>query len=107
MTTDPTPPEPSYIRPTPPPTEPPKNGLATSGMVLGIVAAGLSIIPVISVVALPVAIIGLPLSGIGFWRSRTINIGKGASIAGLATNIAALGIWSLWALLWGAAFTTT
>lgn len=87
----------------PPVHQQPSNGMATSGMVLGIIAAALSIIPIISIVALPVAVVGLPLAGVGFAKSRNTGVGKGASIAGIATNLAALAIWGLWAFVWGAA----
>lgn len=79
------------------------NGMATAGMVLGIIAAALSIIPFISIAALPVALVGLPLAGVGFWKSRTSGIGRGASIAGIALNVVAVGLWLGWAVIWGAA----
>lgn len=100
-------PPPDWTPPQPPPQLPyaqPKNSMATSGMVLGIIAAALGIIPIVSIAALPVALVGLPLSGVGFWKARDRDIGKGASIAGIALNIVALGLWVAWAFIWGAAF---
>jgi hypothetical protein len=83
------------------------NGMATGGMVVGIIAAALSLIPVVGLMALPLALVGAPLSGVGFVRSRTTGLGRGAAITGIATNVVALTLWAAWAFVWGAAMSAS
>lgn len=80
-----------------------KNTMATAGMTIGIVAASLSIIPLVSIVALPLGLVGAPLSGLGLVKARHTDVGKGHAIAGIALNIVALIFWFAWAALFGAA----
>lgn len=69
-------------------------------MVLGIIAVVFSFIPVIGIfVALPCVGVGLPLSGIAFYRARKEGAGLGTAIAGLATNIVAIFISVGWIVL--------
>lgn len=81
------------------------NGYATAGMVLGIIAAALSIIPIISIIALPVALVGAPLAGVGFARARRVRVGNAQAIAGIALNVVAVLLWIGWAFVWGAAMS--
>lgn len=68
---------------------PPSNGMATAGLVTGI----------ISMLCLaPLALVAIPLSIAGISKANSINgIGKGQAIGGLITGIIGL--------LWGVAFT--
>ena len=66
-----------------PPAVPPRNGLATASMVLGV----LSIPLVVTVVIGPVlAVLALILGGVALGRVRRGQGGRGRSIAGLATG---------------------
>lgn len=82
-----------------------KNAFATAGMVLGIVAAAISWIPILGIFALVIALVGLPLAGIGFARARRTGVGNSYSIAGIALNTVALLIWFAWAAVWGVALS--
>ncbi|MDP8929990.1 MAG: hypothetical protein M3O70_15835 [Actinomycetota bacterium] len=63
------------------------NGLATAGLVLGIVAAVLVLLPIIGAIAFPLTIIGGGLALAGFVRaSRQAHPGRGKAIAGLVIN---------------------
>ena len=54
-----------------------------AGMVLGIVACIFAAIPLIGAfVAIPCAVVGLPLSAVGFQRKKAAGEGKGMAIAG-------------------------
>lgn len=69
----------------------PKNGLGTSGFVLGLIGLLFSFIPLIGVIAWPLVILGIIFSAIGL--SRTIKgaaTNKGLSIAGLVLSILGL-----------------
>ena len=68
------------------------NGLATAGMVLGIVALAIVWIPFLGLLALPTALVGAPLSAVGFARARRVHVNRGQAIAGLATNLVALAL---------------
>lgn len=75
----------------------PRNGLGTSGFILGLLGAVFGLIPVIGVVAWPLALIGLPLSGVGLSRaSKGIATNKGMAIAGLVLSLVALVFCIIW-----------
>lgn len=63
------------------------NGLAVAGFVLGLLGLLGSFIPVVNIVAIILAVIGLVLAGVGLARSRTVRAGKGLAIAGLALGV--------------------
>ncbi|HSJ47129.1 MAG TPA: hypothetical protein VK923_20855 [Euzebyales bacterium] len=84
--------------PEPPPgTAPPlapadgSNGMA--GMVLGIIALAIVWVPFLGILALPLAMIGAPLAGVGFFRAKRGGLGLGVPIAGIATNVVAVIGW--------------
>ncbi|WP_175412553.1 DUF4190 domain-containing protein [Streptomyces sp. TRM64462] len=71
--------------------QPPKsNGLATAGLVLGILAIVVSFIPIVNVIVWPLAILGLIFGGIGLAKSGKVGKGKGPSITALVTSILAI-----------------
>lgn len=65
----------------------PSNGLATAGLTLGIIAVVGSWIPIINIVSLILAIIALPLAGVGLSKASKIEVGKGQAIAGIVLSI--------------------
>lgn len=81
-------PQQSYYGPPPPQ---PKNGLGTAALVLGIVAAVFSFIPVVGIfLAIPLGILALIFGGIGMFRAfRGSASNKGVAISGTALGIAA------------------
>src|ERR1700760_296791 len=89
--------------PAPQPVQQPKNGLGTTGFVLGLVGLIFSPIPIIGVVAWPLVILGVIFSALGFVRPRSGRAtNAGLSIAGLVLSILGLVICILWAVV----FTT-
>ena len=71
--------------------------MAVAGMVLGIIALIFGFIPLFGAfIAFPCLAVGLPLSGVAFYRGLKDETGKGMAIAGIATNIVALIIIVLW-----------
>lgn len=75
----------------PAPVLPPQaNGLATAGLVVGIVAAVLSFIPVLGTVSWVLAPIALVLSLVGLLKSAKARNGRGKSIAGIVLGVVAL-----------------
>ena len=64
--------------------------MSFAGMVLGIVAVTLAWIPIIGVVSIPLVLVGMPLSIIGFRQRRRRGAGLGVAAAGLVTNSVAL-----------------
>jgi hypothetical protein len=97
-------PQPTAIPPQPSNPEPPRrsNGIATAGLVVAIVGAVLSLIPVIGTVAWGLAPIGLVLSVIGLVRSKQARNGRGASIAGIVLSVVALIMCVLYTILFSA-----
>jgi hypothetical protein len=81
----------SYVQPTGPVfdgAQPARsNGLATAGLVLGIIAVVFSFIPLVNVIVWPLAILGLIFGAIGLAKSGKIGKGKGASITALVTSL--------------------
>ena len=69
----------------------PKNGLGTAGFVLGLLSALFAMIPIIGVIAWPMAILGLVFGIIGISRAKQgTATNKGLAIAG--TVLAAIGL---------------
>ncbi len=96
-------PHPSSPLPVQPPTPPQRsNGLATAGLVVGIIGAVLSFIPIVGTVAWGLAPIGLVLSAVGLVKSRSARNGRGKSIAGIVLSLVAL----LMCILYTAVFTS-
>lgn len=61
--------------------------MGIAGMILGIIAVVFAFIPLVGVfIAWPCVAVGLPLSGVGFYRNRKAGQGTGMAIAGIATN---------------------
>ena len=84
-----------------PPPPAPRNGLGTAGFVLGLLAALFAMIPIIGVIAWPLAILGLVFGLLGISRARKgAATNKGLAIAG--TVLAAIGL--LLCIAWAAAF---
>ncbi|MDQ1007206.1 putative membrane protein [Streptomyces sp. V4I23] len=81
----------SYVQPTGPVVDggqPARsNGLATAGLVLGIIAVIFSFIPLVNVIVWPLAILGLIFGAIGLAKSGKVGKGKGASITALVTSL--------------------
>lgn len=96
---------PNYGAPQPPYAPAPQpqrsNGLATAGLVVGIIAAVFSFIPVIGVVAWGLAPIALVLSLVGLVKSGRAHNGRGKSIAGIVLSVVAL----IMCILYTALFT--
>jgi hypothetical protein len=75
----------------------PQNGLGVAGFVCGLIGLVFSIIPIIGIIAWPLVIIGIVLSGVGLSyvnNGRANN--KGLAIAGLSVSIVGLFICILW-----------
>lgn len=94
---------PGYGYPGNHPAQPPvvvrgdRNGLGTAALVLGILAAIFSFIPLVGVIAWPLGIIGLVLAFVGLSRAnRGEATNRGVAIGGLATSGLALVICFLW-----------
>lgn len=82
----------------------PKNGLGVAGMVLGIIGLVFSFIPVVGLIAWPLSIVGVVLSGVGVNYVRTGRAdNKGVAIAGLVTSVIALVMCVLWVTVFVAA----
>ncbi|RCW43326.1 hypothetical protein DFQ14_107216 [Halopolyspora algeriensis] len=93
--------------PTPPPpgqAVQPRNGLGTTGFVLGLLATLFSLIPIIGVIAWPLAILGLIFGILGILRARKgAATNKGLAIAGTVLAAIGLVICIIWTALAGAA----
>jgi hypothetical protein len=68
----------------------PSNGLATAALVLGIVGAVLSFIPLIGGLGAIIGGIGIALAIAGFLVARKRGVGKGKSIAGFILGVASI-----------------
>ncbi len=88
------------------PAQQPRNGLGTSGFVLGLIGLVFSVIPIVGVVAWPLVILGVIFSAIGFARTRSgAATNTGLSIAGLAVSVVGLVICILWVAVFNKAAT--
>lgn len=85
----------------------PRNGLGTTGFVLGLLAALFSVIPIIGMIAWPLAILGLVFGTLGILRAgRGVATNKGLSIAGTVLATIGLMICISWAVLSSAVVST-
>lgn len=78
--------------------------MGIAGMILGIIGLVFSLIPIYGAPISGLFVcVGLPLSGIAFFKSRksktSLGIPFGISIAGLATNIVAIVVINAWMFL--------
>jgi hypothetical protein len=75
----------------------PQNGLGVAGFVCGLIGLLFSFMPVIGVIAWPLVIIGVVLSGVGlsYANSGKAN-NKGLAVAGLCVSILGLFVCFLW-----------
>jgi hypothetical protein len=62
---------------------PPKTGLSTAALVLGIVASCIGLIPILGIFALPCALLAIIFGAIGIRR----NVKRGFAITGLVTGV--------------------
>jgi hypothetical protein len=75
----------------------PRNGLGTAGLTLGIIALVFSFIPLIGVIAWPLAIVGLILGICGISRaSKQIANNRGVAIGGVICSVFALVVCTVW-----------
>jgi hypothetical protein len=87
-----------------PPAQAPKNGFGTAALVLGILALLGSFIPIVGIVAIPMAVVGVVLAFLGLGRVRKgLATNKGSAIAGIVLNTIALVVAVLMLVLVGAA----
>src|SRR6266550_2914960 len=81
---------PSGLLPPPPPTAAPaSNGVATAGMVLGILGVVLFWLPV---VGFAMAIVAVVLGGVGLSRANMGGGGRGQAIAGLVLGVVGIAL---------------
>jgi len=84
------------------PPKPPRNGLGTAALVLGILAVLFAMIPIVGMVAWPLSILGLIFGIIGVVRTRSGKAdNKGVAISG--TVLSAIGL--ILCIVWVAAFS--
>lgn len=89
--------------PTAAPQPSPQNGMGTAGFVLGLLAALFAMLPVIGIIAWPLAVLGLIFGVLGITRAtKGVATNKGLAVAG--TVLAAIGL--LLCIAWAAAFGT-
>ena len=82
---------PLYVGTDPAYTPAPANGLGTTGMVLGIVGAALSLVPVLGFI---LGLLATTFGGIGLAKAnRGEATNKGMAIAGLVLGIIAMAVW--------------
>jgi hypothetical protein len=85
----------------------PQNGLGTAGFVLGLVGLLFSFIPLIGIIAWPLVLLGVILSGVGLSRARNGRAtNKGLTIAGVACSVLGLVVCIAYAAAFGAAVST-
>ena len=66
--------------------------MGIAGMVLGILATVFVWLPILGLIAIPIAVVGLPLSIAGLIKGRRRNTGTGTAIAGVLTNTFAMAV---------------
>jgi hypothetical protein len=85
----------------------PQNGLGTAGFVLGLVGLLFSFIPLIGIIAWPLVLLGVILSGIGLSRARKGRAtNTGLTIAGVTCSAVGLLVCVGYAAAFGAAVST-
>jgi hypothetical protein len=73
-----------------------KNGLATPGMVLGIIGLSISWIPFLGFFSLPLGILATVFGGVGVSKANKLGgLKKGQAIAGIVTGVLAILVWIL------------
>ncbi|MGH3585493.1 MAG: DUF4352 domain-containing protein [Pseudonocardia sp.] len=88
----------------PSPRPAPQNGLGTAGFVLGLIGLLFSFIPLIGIIAWPLVLLGVILSGIGLSRARGGRAtNPGLAIAGVACSVLGLLVCVGYAAAFGAA----
>ena len=80
--------QPQYPMPPQKPTG--SNGLATAGFVLGLLALLGSWVPVVNVVSILLAVVGLILAAVGLAKSKEARTGKGLAISGLILSLVSI-----------------
>jgi hypothetical protein len=82
----------------------PQNGMGVAGFVLGIVGLVFSFIPLIGLIAWPLVIIGVVLSGVGLSKAKRGEANNlGLAVAGLVTSAIGLILCIAWVAAAGAA----
>lgn len=90
-------PQQSYPEQTAPVPTAPKNGLGTTGFVLGLIGLIFSFIPIIGLVAWPLVILGIIFAAVGLGRIRKHRAtNKGLTITGLVLSVIGLVICIIW-----------
>lgn len=79
-------------------------GMGIAGLILGIIAIPLAIIPCTIILALLFGTAGIVLSAVGLHQANTANGTKGLPVSGLIVSIVGLSIAFMWGLLF-ASFT--
>jgi hypothetical protein len=62
------------------------NGMATSGMIMGILSTVFNVIPFLGFISIILAVLGIIFGGIGMAKSG-VNGGKGKAIAGVVLGL--------------------
>jgi hypothetical protein len=86
------------------PTTTAGQGMGIAGLILGIIAIPLAIIPCTIILALLFGTAGIVLSAVGLHQANTANGTKGLPVSGLIVSIVGLSIAFMWGLLF-ASFT--
>jgi hypothetical protein len=82
----------------------PQNGLGVAGFVLGIVGLVFSFIPIVGIIAWPMVILGVVLSGVGLSKAKRGEANNlGLAVAGLVTSAIGLILCIAWVAAAGAA----
>ncbi len=81
----------------PPPIPRPGNGMATAGMVNGIISVVLFWLPIIGWI---LAVLGIVFGGIGISRANSGARGKGMAISGVVLGIASLVLYVVFAAIY-------
>jgi hypothetical protein len=88
------PPYQQYYRP----YVPQQNGMGVAGFTLGVIGLVFSFIPLIGVVAWPLVVLGVILSGVGLGKARRGEANNlGLAVAGLVTSLIGLVLCIAWA----------
>jgi hypothetical protein len=75
----------------------PQNGLGVAGFVCGLIGLIFSFVPIIGIIAWPLVIIGVVLSGVGLsYASNGRANNKGMAVAGLVVSLIGLFVCILW-----------
>ena len=86
-----TPQPPAEAAPAPPAEAPQSNGMATAGMVVGIISAALLVVFCAPYIAVVVGVIGLILSLLGMKKAKQLNgAGAGKAKVGLICSLAGI-----------------